>query len=728
MQSPESFGRFNSANDEIVLIVAGYAGVAVQITGTWAGTIVFEGSVDGYNFVAIQLSGVASGAGVTSATANGVWAGATSGLRLVRARMSVFTSGIATVSLKASQAAGAGGGSGGGGGGAVTIADGADIAEGATTDAAVITDTTGTLSGKLRGLVKWAFERMPASLGQKTMAASLPVTMASDQTPIEVSLALAEIQANQGDAGVDPWPVEFATPQAVTGPLTDVQLRASAVPVSAASLPLPTGAATAARQDTGNASVASIDTKTPALGQAAMAASVPVAIASNQSAVPVSMADGSDVAEGATTSAAVQGDNTGSVNARLRGLSIILNDVWDSVNNRLNVFIENATLAVTQSGSWVLSAGAAIIGKVGIDQTTPGTTNGVVVNSSALPTGAATAANQQTDALTDTELRASAVPVSTASLPLPTGAATLAEQQLQTASLAVLDDWDESDRAKVNPIVGQAGVQGGAGAVTALTQRVAFATDANVVQGAGVAGTPAGGVVSVQGAAGGTALPVSAASLPLPSGAATETSVAATAAVAGVVSGAAVITDANGTLQQYLRGLVKLAITAGGWLASVTGTVADDATTPGNPVMVGGMAKSPDGTDPGNVDAENDTARAILDLNRRQYVNTEHPQWWSFHSDGSAALTDAAVAADPGDGFQLVITEIIFSTGAATACNLFFEEGSTKILGPWYLEAVAGRGVIWRGRKHVTPSTALTATTSAAIAQSLDVQGYTQKV
>src|SRR6058998_3578540 len=61
---------------------------------------------------------------------------------------------------------------GGGGGGPATIADGADVAEGATTDAAVITDTTGTVSGKLRGLVKWAFERMPVSLGQKLMAAS----------------------------------------------------------------------------------------------------------------------------------------------------------------------------------------------------------------------------------------------------------------------------------------------------------------------------------------------------------------------------------------------------------------------------------------------------------------------------------------------------------------------------------------------------------------------------
>lgn len=43
------------------------------------------------------------------------------------------------------------------GGGAVSIADGADIVEGSTADAAVITDASGTVSGKLRGLVKiWA--------------------------------------------------------------------------------------------------------------------------------------------------------------------------------------------------------------------------------------------------------------------------------------------------------------------------------------------------------------------------------------------------------------------------------------------------------------------------------------------------------------------------------------------------------------------------------------------
>lgn len=68
-------------------------------------------------------------------------------------------------------------------------------------------------------------------------------------------------------------------------------------------------------------------------------------------------------------------------------------------------------------------------------------------------------------------------PVSAASLPLPTGAATLAEQQTQTTALQIIDDWDESDRAKVNPIAGQAGVQGGSGTVSANTQRVVLATD-----------------------------------------------------------------------------------------------------------------------------------------------------------------------------------------------------------------------------------------------------------
>jgi len=44
-------------------------------------------------------------------------------------------------------------------------------------------------------------------------------------------------------------------------------------------------------------------------------------------------------------------------------------------------------------------------------------------------------------------------------------------------AVEVMDDWDESDRAKVNPIAGQAGVAANSGNKDALTQRVVIATD-----------------------------------------------------------------------------------------------------------------------------------------------------------------------------------------------------------------------------------------------------------
>jgi len=69
--------------------------------------------------------------------------------------------------------------------------------------------------------------------------------------------------------------------------LTELQLKADLTetqPVSLASVPLPTGAAT----ETTLAGVKTGTDKIPAQGQALMAASTPVAIASNQSAVPVS--------------------------------------------------------------------------------------------------------------------------------------------------------------------------------------------------------------------------------------------------------------------------------------------------------------------------------------------------------------------------------------------------------------------------------------------------------
>lgn len=74
------------------------------------------------------------------------------------------------------QATGTGGG--GGGGGAATIADGADVTQGAIADAVVAAGAAGTLSAKLRRLttdIGAMLAQLPATLGIKTSAASLSV-------------------------------------------------------------------------------------------------------------------------------------------------------------------------------------------------------------------------------------------------------------------------------------------------------------------------------------------------------------------------------------------------------------------------------------------------------------------------------------------------------------------------------------------------------------------------
>lgn len=71
--------------------------------------------------------------------------------------------------------------------------------------------------------------------------------------------------------------------------------------------------------------------------------------------------------------------------------------------------------------------------------------------------------------------------------------------QLRAAAqaLEIIDDWDESDRAKVNPIAGQAGIAANAGVMDALTTRVTIATD-DTHMGAVAAASDVDGVVHGQ--------------------------------------------------------------------------------------------------------------------------------------------------------------------------------------------------------------------------------------
>lgn len=91
-----------------------------------------------------------------------------------------------------------------------------------------------------------------------------------------------------------------------------------------------------------------------------------------------------------------------------------------------------------------LAAGTALIGTVKIDQTTPGTTNGVVVNSSALPAGAATnslqtSGNTLLGTIITDMINGSQITQITGTVPLPSGAATAANQATEIASLSSID-------------------------------------------------------------------------------------------------------------------------------------------------------------------------------------------------------------------------------------------------------------------------------------------------
>jgi hypothetical protein len=209
---------------------------------------------------------------------------------------------------------------GGVGVGAVTVVDGSDVAEGATTDAAVITDTTGTISGKLRGLVKWAFERMPASLGQKVMASSLPVVLASDQASVPVAATLGAettkvigtvnvaagqtIAVTQGTAANLKSLVDINAAQTLATVTNLSQMSGAAIAMGTGARSAGTQRVTVATDDvvpvTDNASSLTVDAPvgTPVfvrlsdgaaaqVGQKAMTASLPVVLASDQASVPV---------------------------------------------------------------------------------------------------------------------------------------------------------------------------------------------------------------------------------------------------------------------------------------------------------------------------------------------------------------------------------------------------------------------------------------------------------
>ena len=134
-----------------------------------------------------------------------------------------------------------------------------------------------------------AAAQLPASLGQKAMAASLAVVIASDQGAVPVSGTVAATQSGAWSVSIG---AALPTGANVIGGVTQsgtwtVQQGGAPWSISAASLPLPTGAATEATLG-GVLTTTAFQARVATLGQKAMAGSMPVTIASDQGAVPVS--------------------------------------------------------------------------------------------------------------------------------------------------------------------------------------------------------------------------------------------------------------------------------------------------------------------------------------------------------------------------------------------------------------------------------------------------------
>jgi len=140
-------GNLTAAAQTVAVVAASDGNVGVQVTGTWAATLQFEGTIDGTNWFAMNAHAIGTTASaITSTTANGQWRLMSGGCAQVRVRCSAFTSGTAVVTLVASQA---------------TTASNAAV-------------------------TSWFGSAAP-TVGQKALANSIPVCLPTDQTAILVT-------------------------------------------------------------------------------------------------------------------------------------------------------------------------------------------------------------------------------------------------------------------------------------------------------------------------------------------------------------------------------------------------------------------------------------------------------------------------------------------------------------------------------------------------------------
>ncbi len=140
--------------------------------------------------------------------------------------------------------------------------------------------------------------------------------------------------------------------------------------------------------------------------------------------------------------------------------------------------------------------------------------------------------------------------------------------------------------------------------------------------------------------------------------------------------------------------------------------------------VASGIAVQTDGTDPTAVSAEGDAAALRTDMQRNLIVNQTHPRFWHVSADYASAQTNTSVKTTPGASLSLYITDLTISNGA-TAGNITLLDGSGgTVLYEIYPAINGGSVMTLRSPIKLTANTALCITSTSCTTHSIFVSGY----
>lgn len=334
---------------------------------------------------------------------------------------------------------------------------------------------------------------------------------------------------------------------------------------------------------------------------------------------PVRVADGQDVNAGRTTDAAVTTDITATLAAKLRGLIKILNDIWDDANNRVRVNVENPTIAVT----------------------------GPLTDTQLRATPVPVSGTVATGGLTDTQLRATPVPVS--------GTVTA---NAGTGTLAVSGPLTDTQlRATPVPVSGTVTVTDGAGALNVIVD----SGTTTVTQGTGT------NLHAVLDATSTTAVTQ-----------ATGTNLHAVVD-SGTITTVTTLTGITNALPAGTNGIGKLTANTGviigdvNVVSSIPGTgatnlgKAEDVAATDGATGVAVLGKRHD-TNAQTTTANDDYAFLSLDAYGAAYSKPDHPNRFSCVIQAATVMTQCLAA--PGAGLRAFVTGVHLSNQAASVQTL----------------------------------------------------------